>query len=236
MSGETNDAAGETPPRPQAQWGVLGALGGLAAVLVVSLFGAQVLIAFTGSEGLDFALGAQAILELSLVGVAFGFASSRVDGSAAAALGLRRPKRGWLKTAALGYGAYFLFVIFVVTVIGEPEQTDLADRLGFDENVAAAIIAGLLLVVVAPFCEELFFRGFFFGGLRGQVPFPVAAGISAVLFGAVHLGEANLIAGLQLAFLGLVLATVYERTGSLWSSIAIHATNNALAFTLLVAS
>jgi uncharacterized protein len=236
MSGETNDASGEGTSEPQPQWGVLGALAGLAAVLVVSVFAAQVLIAFTGDDGLDFTLGAQAILALSLVGVALGFANSRVEGSPAAALGLRRPGPGWVKTAALGYGAYFVFVIFVVSVIGEPEQTDFADRLGFDENVAAAIAAGVLLVVVAPFCEELFFRGFFFGGLRQQVPFPVAAGISAVLFGVVHLGEANLIAGLQLTFLGLVLATVYERTGSIWPNIAIHALNNALAFTVLVAS
>jgi len=216
-------------------WGPWEALAGLAALLVGSLVGAQLLVAFTGTEGLDFKLGAQAILAFALVAVAFGFAS-RHAASAANALGLRRPGPGWLKTAALGYGAYFLFVIFVVAVIGEPEQTDIAEELGFDENAATAVIAGLLIVVVAPLCEELFFRGFFFGGLREKLPFPIAAGVSAVLFGLVHLTAANLVAGLQLAFLGLVLAAVYERTGSLWSSIAIHATNNALAFTLLVSS
>jgi uncharacterized protein len=216
-------------------WGALDAFAGLAALLVGSLIGVQLLVAFTGTEGLDFKLGAQAILALSLVGVAFGFASLRSE-SAATALGLRRPGPGWLKTAALGYGAYFLFVIFVVAVIGEPEQTDIAKKLGFDENAATAVIAGLLIVVAAPICEELFFRGFFFGGLRKALPFPLAAGISAVLFGLVHLTDANLVAGLQLTFLGLVLAAVYERTGSLWSSIAIHATNNALAFAFLVSS
>jgi membrane protease YdiL (CAAX protease family) len=60
--------------------------------------------------------------------------------------------------------------------------------------------------------------------------------ISALLFGAVHLSDANLIAGLQLAVLGLVLATVYERTDSLWSNIAVHMFNNAIAFTLLVST
>jgi membrane protease YdiL (CAAX protease family) len=76
----------------------------------------------------------------------------------------------------------------------------------------------VLILGIVPFCEELFFRGFLYGGLRRRLPFPVAAVISAVVFGAVHLNEAN----------------VYERTGSLWSTIAIHVTNNAIVFTYLV--
>ena len=53
---------------------------------------------------------------------------------------------------------------------------------------------------------------------------------------AVHLGEANWVAALQLMVLGLVLAAVYERTNSLWANIAIHMFNNAIAFTLLVST
>ena len=37
----------------------------------------------------------------------------------------------------------------------------------------------------------------------------------------------------QLTVLGIALAWVYERTGSIWPSIGIHALNNALAFALL---
>ena len=39
---------------------------------------------------------------------------------------------------------------------------------------------------------------------------------------------------LQLAVLGIVLAWLYERTGSLWPPIALHVFNNALAFAVLV--
>ena len=75
-------------------------------------------------------------------------------------------------------------MIAIVAIVGEPEQNDVADQLGFDENTFAAIAAAVLIVVAAPICEEIFFRGFFFGGMRSRMPFWPAALISAALFGA----------------------------------------------------
>ena len=220
-------------PAPQAlaaSWGPQEAVVGFFAVIGFVLVGSVLLVPIAGDDGLDLTLGSQAILELSLVSVALLYGRSWT------ALGLRRPRPGWVKTAALGYAVYFAAVLAIVMLIGDPEQTDVADELGFDENIATAIVAGLLIVLIVPFCEELFFRGFFYGGLRRRLSFPVATCISALLFGAVHLGPANLVAGLQLAIFGIVLAVVYERTGSLWANIALHIGNNALAFALLVSS
>jgi membrane protease YdiL (CAAX protease family) len=124
----------------------------------------------------------------------------------------------------------------LASLLGRPEQTDVTEQLGFDESTLAAIVAGALIVAVAPFAEELFFRGFFFAGLRGRLPFPIAAVGSGILFGAVHLDGANLIAALQLTILGVILAWLYERTGSLWAPIALHAVNNSIAFSVLVTS
>jgi membrane protease YdiL (CAAX protease family) len=39
-----------------------------------------------------------------------------------------------------------------------------------------------------------------------------------------------------LAVLGAMLAWLYERTGTLWAPIALHAANNALAFAFLVST
>jgi membrane protease YdiL (CAAX protease family) len=198
--------------------------------------GGLVIFPLTGSDGLDATLSGQALLEIALVATAVLFASRRGAEKPFAALGLRRPKPGWLKTAALGYVIYFGSVIAILAVVGEPEQNDVADQLGFDENTFAAISAAILIVVAAPICEEIFFRGFFFAGMRSRLPFWIAAVISAALFGSVHLADANLVAGLQLAILGVVLAWVYERTDSLWSNIAVHMFNNAIAFALLVST
>lgn len=220
----------------RASWGPADAVLGVIGVIGALIVGGLIIYPITGADGVDATLASQALLELALVGVAFWIARWRGERNPLHALGLRRPRPGWIKVAVAGYAIYFVAVIVIVTLIGEPEQSDVADQLGFETSTFAAIVAGLLIVVVAPVCEEIFFRGFFFAGLRSKLPFWLAGLLSALLFGAVHLSDANVIAAAQLTLLGLVLAGVYERTDSLWSNIAVHAFNNAIAFTLLVTS
>lgn len=227
--------AGETGAAdPGVGWGPLEAGAGLFAVLLAFMLGGTLVVAVAGTKGLDSVLGLQAVLELSLVGVALAFArrGARATGEA---LGFRRPRREWLKLTALGFGAYLVSALALALIAGEPEQTDIAERLGFDEGLATAILAGVLIVLVAPVCEEVFFRGFFFSGLRRRLPFGAAALASGLVFGLIHLGDANLIAGAQLAILGVILAWLYEESNSLWAPIALHCCNNAVAFTVLVA-
>jgi len=89
-------------------------------------------------------------------------------------------------------------------------------------------------VIAAPLSEELFFRGFIFGGLRNRLSFPVAAVFSAAIFGLFHYTGPDSIAVVpQLALLGFALAWLYEKTGSIYPPIAVHAVNNALAFAIL---
>jgi membrane protease YdiL (CAAX protease family) len=223
-------------PHHHVPWGPVDALLGILVVIGLLFAGALLIFPITGADGLDATLASQAILEVALVATAYFFAVRRGAARPFSALGLRRPHSGWMKTAALGYATYFGSVLVIIGILGSPEQNDVANQLGFDQNTFAAITAALLIVVVAPICEEIWFRGFFFAGMRSSLPFIPAALISALIFGAVHLSDANLIAGLQLTILGLVLATVYERTDSLWSNIAIHMFNNAIAFTLLVST
>ncbi len=232
----------EPPPQgdPEAAgtrigWGALEAVAGLFAVVLALILGGSIVVALAGEDGLDSVLGLQAVLELALIGVAVGFAARSTARPAAEALGFSRPSSGWLKLTALGFGAYLVCAIALSLIAGEPEQTDIADQLGFDEGLATALVAGVLIVLVAPLCEEVFFRGFFFAGLRRRLPFGAAALGSGLLFGLIHLGDANLIAGAQLAILGVILAWLYEETDSLWAPIALHCFNNALAFTFLVA-
>jgi membrane protease YdiL (CAAX protease family) len=229
------------PPQPRPgfrrpAWGPGDSLLGVLLVVGIVIAGGLIIFPLTGDSGLDATLAAQALLELALVGAAYWLAQHRGERRPFFALGLRPPAAGWVKVAAAGYAIYFVAVLLILAVVGSPEQSDVSDDLGFDSSVIGAVVAATLIVVVAPFCEEIFFRGFFFSGLRGRLPFWAAGAISAMLFGAVHLGEANWVAGLQLTILGLVLAGVYERTNSLWSNIAVHMFNNAIAFTLLVAT
>jgi membrane protease YdiL (CAAX protease family) len=84
--------------------------------------------------------------------------------------------------------------------------------------------------VLAPVCEEFLFRGFIFGALRNwRGPWPAAI-LTGVLFGGVHAGSAPAADLVPLAVLGVVLCVLYERTGSLYPCIGLHALNNSIAF------
>ncbi|HUN49601.1 MAG TPA: CPBP family intramembrane glutamic endopeptidase [Candidatus Sulfotelmatobacter sp.] len=86
--------------------------------------------------------------------------------------------------------------------------------------------------VLAPITEEVLFRGIVFGWLRRKISLFPAVLLSAAAFGAAHFqpdpGEA--IAHMTYAFgVGLFLAYIYQRAGSLWASIAMHVTINTIA-------
>lgn len=208
-------------------------LGGVALLLLVTLLQVGVISAFDpGLEGLGARLAVQVSLALSLVAVAFGVAR---PGSIAAPgeMGLRRSLIPPFKPAALAYLAYIGCAVLIALLV-QPEQEDVTDELGYGESALADVAIGFLIIGVAPITEEIFFRGFMFAGLRRGLPFVVAAAMSAGLWGLFHYtGAGTWGVVLQLAAFGIILSWLYERTGSLWPPIAVHALNNALAFAIL---
>jgi hypothetical protein len=89
------------------------------------------------------------------------------------------------------------------------------------------VVGALVVIAVAPVCEELFFRGILFTVLRQRMAFWPAAVIDGVLFGFVH---GSLVIVPVLAALGVMFCYVYERTGSIFPTIALHALNNTIAY------
>jgi membrane protease YdiL (CAAX protease family) len=105
------------------------------------------------------------------------------------------------------------------------------------KSTAALVAATAFVCVIAPICEEFFFRGFFFGVLRRwritvagrQVGPWVAAVITGILFGLAHTGSASSQYLVPLGFLGFVLCLVRWRSGSLYPCMVLHSANNCLA-------
>ena len=83
----------------------------------------------------------------------------------------------------------------------------------------------LLVCVLVPIGEEMFFRGFVYGTLR-RWGVAAAAVLSALFFAAVH---QQVVHFLPIALLGVILAVLYERTGSLLPAVIVHAANNLVA-------
>ncbi|QDU88705.1 ABC-2 family transporter protein [Pirellulimonas nuda] len=111
-----------------------------------------------------------------------------------------------------------------------PMSEDLQAKLGqFGELVSQApnlLVVVLLLAALPAVCEELAFRGAVLTGLRSKTSPFTAVLVSAAMFGIVHtVLQQSISAGI----LGLVLGYVALQTGSLWPTVALHATHNALA-------
>jgi hypothetical protein len=98
-------------------------------------------------------------------------------------------------------------------------RTVLESGLGVTFNL-------VMLAVVPGLCEELLFRGY------AQRQFERSTGavggilLSGVLFGCYHLRPSQL---LPLAALGIYLAYLTWRTGSLWPAILVHMAHNGIA-------
>jgi membrane protease YdiL (CAAX protease family)/uncharacterized RDD family membrane protein YckC len=224
-----------SPGKPTASWGPGRVAGGIGVLLLTTVVEVGVVSAFDPNlDSLAARLVTQALLAVTLVGVAF-LITRNVGGGFASpgALGLRRPLRSPIGLAAAAYLGYIVMALAYSTLV-HPHQEDVTRDLGFGHGAFGTVAAGVLIVVAAPFSEEIFFRGFIFGGIRHRLSFPVAGLISAAIFGLFHYtGPGSLGVVPQLAFLGFALSWVYEETGSIYPTMAIHAVNNALAFALL---
>ena len=172
------------------------------------------------------------LLDGSLVAVALLFASF-VRRPRPWHFGLRRtsfwPAVGW---AALGIFSFYVFAaIYSVAVQPDVEQT-VAEDLGADESPIGLIAAGFMIICVAPFAEEFFFRGFFYSALRTRFSVAAAAIIDGLVFGLIHFEGSTdgLLIVPPLAVLGVVFCLVYEQTRSLYPVIALHSINNSIAY------
>jgi len=148
-------------------------------------------------------------------------------------LALRRP-RSWGGAAggafAVLVGIYALSAILVPILHPGEEQGLTPDT--WDSARAAPFFANALVIcVIAPFVEEVTFRGVGFTLLRSRFGFEPAMVGSAVCFGLAH----GLVEALPLlvAF-GIGLAWLRQRQESTIPGMILHGTFNAIALSLLL--
>lgn len=154
-------------------------------------------------------------------------------GSARDLLALRRP-RSWGTAVGLALGVFVgtYVVAGIVGALGADagEEQGLTPS-GWDPERAAPFLANAVVVAAfVPVVEELMFRGLGFS-LLARWGMPAAVVGSGVLFALGH----GVLAGLPIfLFLGLGLAVMRARTGSVYPTIALHATFNAISLVAAV--
>lgn len=110
----------------------------------------------------------------------------------------------------------------LISVISTVVPKWYEDYLALIENAGvteASLLMLLYSVCLAPFSEELLFRGVTMRIARRAFPFWVANIIQAVLFGVFHM---NMLQGCYAFALGLILGYICEYGGSIYYSIFFH--------------
>lgn len=174
------------------------------------------------------------LLQLT-VGCLFIVGSRRVSWRT---LGFRRTSAVWFLVAVGGLASSYMFSDLLQTVFQVPVHDSAHGAANGNPSPIHSIghlsAVLFLLVPATAIIEEVAFRGALYGWLRMNIGVIAAVGVSALIFSLVHLrfvnpgGLLGMSATVQILAGGIALALLYEKSGSLWPSIYLHAVNNTI--------
>lgn len=222
------------------------AVGAVLAIAFVILGGAAAARGWMGDSNLGLLLSYLAVwVPLGGAVVAAGFFRGSWMGirSLAGALGLRFTALDLLWGLTIGLLARVVASVLEIAVYGGMAQGEVV--LGVPVYDGWWLFGALLApVLLAPFIEEIFFRGLLLravegavvrgsGGVSRRLALGIAVGVSGVVFALVHvvgLGsvDAVVVVGLSTLVFGLAAGSVAAVTGRLGGAIVAHVTFNAL--------
>jgi ABC-2 type transport system permease protein/sodium transport system permease protein len=141
----------------------------------------------------------------------------------------------WLAAALLGASLWPFAqeAFFVNEWLGISDLNERFAEIGSFARELRRLPFGLVVVtlaIVPGVCEELFFRGFFFGAIRSVLSAGQTVAATAVLFGLLHVVSGNAFLPerfIPSLFLGLFLGWVRLRSGSVLPCMLLHVVHNA---------
>ena len=237
LASQEADTRAQLAPRAAAI-----AFGGIAAAVVLSFLGALVAaLVAPHSRFLSLVLG-QSGLWTGLVGAVWLASKKFGTGNVWRDFGLRFRGEdiGWgLLISFVARFTGFLLLIPLVMVDRHLIGSDVAPLRGARQDPSVLIAVIVMVVIGAPFIEELFFRGLL---LRSVIPIAGSAGAivtQGLVFGALHLrpsyGLGNVSIFVVIAAMGVIQGVVAERFRRLGPGIAAHGFFNLFALLLALA-
>ena len=151
-----------------------------------------------------------------------------------------RPIRLSAFTANVLLGIATLFASGLLTLLvsrGHPPVQDIRQIIA-QAALPMRLVLALTAVALVPLVEEVLFRGILLPALIRHLPVLAAVAIDASLFALVHLPDFDWKPQglLGLALVGGVCCWRRLKTGSIFSSVAVHAGNNLLAMVVLLSA
>jgi len=133
----------------------------------------------------------------------------------------------------------FMFIFSIINFVIEelfkikniPNQVAI-EYLKHTYNTPYFFLAVIIIILFAPFIEELLFRGFLQSFLKNYFSYKTSIFITSFLFSIFHFSNSQKISNIPilitLFFLGSFLGFLFEKQKSLTSPIVLHATFNSL--------
>jgi len=234
------------PPLKPSVWGLWQTIG-FGLVIFAIYFAATLIVAFvyvfiqaTTSGGLDITQLASNLtsdgLLISLAVIASGIAGTgfiilfvkfRKGISISEYLGFRKITKKTIAVLTAVFAALFLLSLLADRFITVPQDAEFST-----EAYLTSVWPPLLwsaVVIFAPIFEEMFFRGFLFVGLKeSRLGASGAIILTAFLWAALHT-QYSPYGMMTILLLGIVFGIVRLVTGSLWSTLFLHAVWNLAA-------
>ncbi|MEC3884630.1 type II CAAX endopeptidase family protein, partial [Halobacillus sp. HZG1] len=104
-----------------------------------------------------------------------------------------------------------------------PEVTNTSEFTMNESSIWLFVFNVLTLVLIAPICEEIVFRGYLLGRLSYKYGNTIGIIISSILFGILHLQNV-----FGAAMFGVIMCVLYIKTSSLKLPVLIHISFNFL--------
>ena len=232
---------GHGPPgRDQRQVGMYLRFGAMIATAMVVMYGVSYLNTYEldhvrwSEERLFMVLLMGATMALVMLGFMLGMYRNRAFNLAIVAIAIVVFGIGLYPVAVVVVGGVVLWLLQTLT--GESVQAP--EQIPQDLSPVGTALTIVYAMAIAPFGEELFFRGVLFRALRDRFGFKIGAVGSGVAFGLIHYipGPAIDAALLMIVmtFVGAAFAFIYERRGAFAAPLAAHVTFNMIGLALIL--
>ena len=153
-------------------------------------------------------------------------------------LGLTR--KNFFRNVGIGVLSYLamipllLSVLFLISVTAkifsyEPSPQRVVEMFLRESRTGSLAFFTFFVALLGPAIEEIFFRGFAYKTFRMSWGVGRGMVVSALIFAVLHM---NVVAFLPIFMLGLLLAYLYERTGSLVPCMTVHMLHNFVMVSL----
>ncbi len=232
-----------TVPHMKPGWGLLDIMFFMVVFYIASMLFAEIMsffqVRFPIAENENFQLFTISIW-MNFLAVAFIiFLVKFMHSQDLQVLGLTR--RNFLKNIGYAIIAYIAFIPVLVAInyathyvtqlIGYDAPTQDVVKMFMAEKEMPILLLGFFAAsIVAPVAEEIIFRGFAYSALKKTMGVFWSIVLTSLIFSVLH---AHVVGIVPIFALGVLLAYLYERTGSLIAPITVHMIHNTIMLVLV---